>query len=111
MFSVLESSVLLSWFTTDDALASVSRNSTMDLRRSGRFSSTTASMWPRVSLASAIVFFKSSSRGVSRALAVVHLVSHLDLPGNTLETSLVDSARLGPMALAINRELSQKVAE
>jgi RNA polymerase sigma factor FliA len=48
---------------------------------------------------------------VSRALAVVHLVSHLDLPGNTLETSLVDSARLGPMALAINRELSQKVVD
>ncbi len=50
-------------------------------------------------------------RDVSRALAVVHLVSHLDLPGNALEVSLVDSARFGPMALAINRELSQKVVE
>ena len=50
-------------------------------------------------------------RDVSRVLAVVHSVSHLDLPRNTLETSLVDSARLGPVALAINRELSQKVVE
>ena len=50
-------------------------------------------------------------RDVSRALAVVHLVSHLELPGNTLEASLVDSARFGPLALAINHELSQKVVD
>jgi RNA polymerase sigma factor FliA len=39
------------------------------------------------------------------------LVCHLDLPSSALEVSLIDSARFGPMALAMNRELSQKVVD
>ncbi len=50
-------------------------------------------------------------RDVGRALAVVHLASHLDLPGSSLETSLVDSLRFGPLALAMKHELAQKIVD
>jgi RNA polymerase sigma factor FliA len=50
-------------------------------------------------------------RDVGRTLAVIHLVSHLDLPGSALEVSLIDSARFGPMALAMKHELAEKVVE
>ena len=50
-------------------------------------------------------------RDVGRTLAVIHLVSHLDLPNSSLETSLVDSARFGPLALAMKAEFSQKIVD
>ncbi|MGO9112203.1 MAG: sigma-70 family RNA polymerase sigma factor [Thermoguttaceae bacterium] len=50
-------------------------------------------------------------RDVGRALAVIHLVSHLDLPDSNLESSLVDSVRFGPLALAMKQELCQKIVD
>jgi RNA polymerase sigma factor FliA len=50
-------------------------------------------------------------RDVGKTLAVIHLVSHLDLPGTSLESSLIDSARFGPMALAMKHELAEKVVD
>jgi RNA polymerase sigma factor for flagellar operon FliA len=50
-------------------------------------------------------------RDMGRTLAVIHLVSHLDLPDSNLETSLVDSVRFGPVALAMKRELAQKIVD
>ena len=50
-------------------------------------------------------------RDIGRTLAVIHLVSHLDLPGSTLEASLIDSVRFGPLALAMQNEQAQKVVD
>ncbi len=50
-------------------------------------------------------------RDIGQTLAVIHLVSHLDLPGSALETSLVDSVRFGPIALAMQNEQAQKVVD
>ena len=50
-------------------------------------------------------------RDIGRTLAVIHLVSHLDLPGSALEASLVDSVRFGPLALAMKNEQAQKVVD
>jgi RNA polymerase sigma factor for flagellar operon FliA len=50
-------------------------------------------------------------RDISRTLAVIHLVSHLDLPGSALEASIIDSARFGPMAQAMKNEQAQKVVD
>ncbi len=50
-------------------------------------------------------------RDIGRTLAVIHLVSHLDLPGSALEASLVDSVRFGPIAMAMQNEQAQKVVD
>jgi RNA polymerase sigma factor for flagellar operon FliA len=50
-------------------------------------------------------------RDIGRTLAVIHLVSHLDLPGSALEASLVDSVRFGPLAVAMKNEQAQKVVD
>ena len=50
-------------------------------------------------------------RDIGQTLAVIHLVSHLDLPGSALEASLVDSVRFGPLALAMKNEQAQKVVD
>jgi RNA polymerase sigma factor for flagellar operon FliA len=50
-------------------------------------------------------------RDIGRTLAVIHLVSHLDLPGSSLEASLVDSVRFGPLARAMQNEQAQKVVD
>jgi RNA polymerase sigma factor for flagellar operon FliA len=50
-------------------------------------------------------------RDIGRTLAVIHLVSHLDLPGSALEASLVDSIRFGPLAVAMKNEQAQKVVD
>jgi RNA polymerase sigma factor FliA len=50
-------------------------------------------------------------RDMGQALAVIHLVSHLDMNESNLATSLVDSARFGPLAIAMKRELCEKVVE
>jgi RNA polymerase sigma factor for flagellar operon FliA len=50
-------------------------------------------------------------RDISRTLAVIHLVSHLDLPGSSLEASLIDSVRFGPIAQAMQNEQAQKVVD
>jgi RNA polymerase sigma factor for flagellar operon FliA len=50
-------------------------------------------------------------RDIGRTLAVIHLVSHLDLPGSALEASLIDSVRFGPIAQAMQNEQAQKVVD
>jgi RNA polymerase sigma factor for flagellar operon FliA len=50
-------------------------------------------------------------RDIGRTLAVIHLVSHLDLPGSSLEASLIDSVRFGPIAQAMQNEQAQKVVD
>ena len=48
-------------------------------------------------------------RDMGKTLAMIHLFSHLDVPGSALEASLIDSARFGPLAQAMKHELSEKV--
>jgi RNA polymerase sigma factor for flagellar operon FliA len=50
-------------------------------------------------------------RDIGQTLAVIHLVSHLDLPSSALESSLVDSIRFGPIAQAMKNEQAQKVVD
>src|ERR1700756_6076254 len=69
IFSPLAFRVRSSWSVTLFAVSSMWRSSSMDWRRSERFSEMVPSRVLIVFCASAVVFFKSSSRGAMRALA------------------------------------------